>query len=35
MKRSLDTLDANLAILHAKYHEPIDVATDLACYPVR
>jgi len=35
MKRSLDTLDANLAIVRAKYHGPIDVATDLACYPVR
>ena len=35
MKRSLDTLDANLEIMRGKYRGPIEVAADLGCYRVR
>lgn len=34
MARSLNVLDANLAIMRRDYSGPIDVARDLVCYPV-
>lgn len=34
MARSLKTMDDNLERIKAAYKEPVDVATDLACYPV-
>ena len=34
MARSIDTLDANLALIRQRYSGPIDVAHDLACYPL-
>lgn len=34
MARSLDSLPENLAIIRRAYAGPLDVASDLACYPV-
>lgn len=34
MARSLNTLDDNLAAIRASYRGPVEVATDLACYPL-
>jgi len=35
MARSLDTLDANIAIMRRAYTGPIDVAQDLRCYEMK
>jgi hypothetical protein len=34
MKRSELDPEANLAALRKRYDGPVDVATDLACYPL-
>jgi len=34
MARSVNALDHSLAVLHERYTGPIEVAQDLACYPV-
>ncbi|MBQ3301386.1 MAG: MBL fold metallo-hydrolase [Eggerthellaceae bacterium] len=34
MARSLRTLDANIALIRKSYTGKLDIATDLACYPV-